>query len=240
MRVKAPRVPRAAQLAFSASQGPRVLPGTYTVRLTRGGEVTEGKLVLGLDRRAPYDLAGRKVQFDAVMRAHKLFEDMSKLVDRIEALRAAALDREKALGRDELAKKLRAIADRLEDTRKLVVATTEGGAITGEERIRESLDILYGAINSWEGRPATYQLDRIEALRRELADVQKALETIATKDARALDEELRKRKLAPLPALSALAPAGPLQTLDKLALDCLASRGRRCGGGEDRAARERD
>lgn len=236
MRVKAPRVPRAAQLAFSASQGPRVLPGTYTVRLTRGGEVTEGKLVIGLDRRAPYDLAGRKVQFDAVMRAHKLFEDMSKLVDRIEALRAAALDREKALGADALAKKLRAIADRLEETRKLVVATTEGGAITGEERIRENLDIVYGAINVWEGRPATYQLDRIEALRRELADVQKALETIATRDARALDEELKKRKLAPLPQLSALAP-GPLQTLDKLALDCLASRGRSCGGGEDRAAR---
>src|ERR1700693_5130580 len=34
MRVKPPRGPRAATIAFPASQGPRVPPGTYTVRLT--------------------------------------------------------------------------------------------------------------------------------------------------------------------------------------------------------------
>jgi hypothetical protein len=236
MRVKPPRVPRAAQIAFSSTQGPRVLPGTYRVRMTRGGEVVEGKLVIGLDRRAPYDAAARKAQFDAVMRAHKLFGDMSKLVDQIEALRAAVADREKALGTDELGKKLRAIGDKLEEARKQIVATTEGGAITGEERIRERLDTVYGAINSWEGRPAVYQGERIEVLRKELADVGKELEAIATKDARALDEELKKRKLAPLPALSALAPPA---TLDKLALECLASRGGSCGTGGDRAA-ERD
>ncbi len=37
MKVKPPRVPRAAQIAFASTQGPRVVPGTYTVRLTRGG-----------------------------------------------------------------------------------------------------------------------------------------------------------------------------------------------------------
>jgi photosystem II stability/assembly factor-like uncharacterized protein len=238
MRVKPPRVPRAAQIAFAAAQGPRVLPGTYTVRLTRGTEVVETRLAIGLDRRAPYDAVARKAQFDAVMRAHKLFEDMSKLVDQIEALRAAAADREKALGTDELARKVHAIADRLEGTRKLIVATTEGGAITGEERIREHLDTVYGALNSWEGRPAAYQLDRVEALRRELADAAKTLETIATKDARALDEELKKHKLAPLPALSALALP---PTLDRIAIECLTSRGASCGGSGDRAARaERD
>ena len=238
MRVKPPRVPRAAQIAFSSTQGPRVVPGTYRVRMTRGGEVTETKLAIGLDRRAPYDAAGRKAQFDAVMRAHKLFGDMTKLIEQIEGLRAAVADREKALGTDELAKKLHALGEKLEEARKQIVATTEGGAITGEERIREKLDNVYGAMNGWEGRPAAYQNERVEALRKELTDVEKELQALATKDARALDEELRKRKLAPLPALSALAPPA---VLDKLALECLASRGAACGGGEDRAARaERD
>src|SRR5262249_19775524 len=82
MRVKPPRVPRAAQVAFSASQGPRVPPGTYTVRLTRGSEVVETKLPIGVDRRATYTAADRKVQFDAAMSAHALFGDMSKLVDK--------------------------------------------------------------------------------------------------------------------------------------------------------------
>src|SRR4029077_11175329 len=72
MRVKPPRVPRAATVAFSASQGPRVPPGTYTVRLTKGGQSIETKLEIGIDRRAPYGPAERKAQFDAVMKAHAL------------------------------------------------------------------------------------------------------------------------------------------------------------------------
>src|SRR5438445_9464180 len=39
MRLKAPRVPTAASAAFSASTGPRVLPGNYTVKMTRDKNV---------------------------------------------------------------------------------------------------------------------------------------------------------------------------------------------------------
>src|ERR1700693_1891026 len=60
MRVKAPRVPRAATVAFSASQGPRVPPGTYTVRLIKGGQSIETKLEIGIDRRGPCRPGGRQ------------------------------------------------------------------------------------------------------------------------------------------------------------------------------------
>jgi len=39
MRLKAPRVPTAASAAFSAATGPRVLPGTYTVKMTKDKNV---------------------------------------------------------------------------------------------------------------------------------------------------------------------------------------------------------
>jgi photosystem II stability/assembly factor-like uncharacterized protein len=241
MRVKPPKVPRAAQLAFGASRGPRVAPGTYTLRLTRGAEVVETKLAIGLDRRAPYNAADRKVQLDAVMKAHGMFGDMSKLTARIEAANTAVRARLKGLpDGDELATKLRALLDKIDAAKKQIVATTEGGAITGEQRIREHLDDLYGSINSWEGRPAKYQLDRIEVLRRELADVEKAVEVIVTKDAHALDDELKRHKLEPMPAISALDRAGG-GGLDDVALQCVATRGRSCDG-DDRAAalHERD
>ena len=61
------------------------------------------------------------------------------------------------------------------------MATKEGGAITGEERLREHADSLYGAILSWEGRPARYQVERIETLERELADVEKEIDALAGK-----------------------------------------------------------
>jgi hypothetical protein len=59
------------------------------------------------------------------------------------------------------------------------VATKEGGAITGEERIREHLDDVYGGLMRWEGKPAAYQLARVEVLRRELAEVTKEFDTLA-------------------------------------------------------------
>jgi hypothetical protein len=47
MQEKPPRVPPAAQLRFAGTRGPRVLPGTYTVRMTKGGNVSETKLNVG-------------------------------------------------------------------------------------------------------------------------------------------------------------------------------------------------
>ena len=60
--------------------------------------------------------------------------------------------------------------------RKRIVATKEGGAITGEERLREHTDVLYGAIMSYEGAPAAYQLERIGVLEAELADIEQQFE----------------------------------------------------------------
>jgi photosystem II stability/assembly factor-like uncharacterized protein len=183
MRVAPPRVPRAAQLAFNATQGPRVLPGTYTVRLTKGDEVLETKLEVTVDRRAPYGADERREQFEAAMRVHALFGRMSALVDRIEAARRAAEQRAGAAREGgAAAAKARALAARLGELRQKIVATREGGAITGEERLREHADILYGAIMSWEGRPAQYQLERIDALDRELADVAREVDSVLTKN----------------------------------------------------------
>ena len=241
MRVKPPKVPRAAQVAFSASSGPRVPPGTYTLRLTRGAEVIETKLTIGLDRRAPYSVADRKAQFDAVMKAHGLFDEMTKLAVRIDSARDAVRDRLKGLpDSDDLARKLRALSDKLEAARKQIVATTEGGAITGEERIREHLDQLYGALDRWEGRPAKYKLERIDVLRRELGDVEKTVDAIVSKDARALDDELKQKKLAPLPAISALDRDGDGELSD-FAFHCAATHGQDCDSDDAAAAtNERD
>ena len=89
MREKPPRVPPAVQIAGAGTQGPRVLPGTYTVRMTKAGKVSETKLTVGLDRRAKFNEADRKAQYDAAMKVHALFGDESALMDRILFLRGA-------------------------------------------------------------------------------------------------------------------------------------------------------
>jgi len=79
------------------------------------------------------------------------------------------------------------------------VATTEGGAITGEERLREHTDQLYGAILAWEGKPGDYQLARIEALRKELDDVTKDFDNLLAKDLPALNDALKAKGKEPIP-----------------------------------------
>ncbi len=199
MAVKPPRVPRAASIAYGASSGPRVLPGTYTLKLTKGSETIEGKLVIGLDRRATYKVADRKAQFEAAMKAHALFGEMSALSDRIESLANAAEARAAALpAGDALAQKLRAVKGKLEEARKKIVATKEGGAITGEERIREHLDQLYEAILGWEGKPTKNQVERIDVLKRELSLVATEVDGIVTSDLKPLGTELKDKKLEPI------------------------------------------
>ena len=138
------------------------------------------------------------------MRMHALFGDMSALVDRIDGARAAIEARTKVLRQgDELGGRLGGLSGRLEEVKKKVVATKEGGAITGEERIREHADLLYGAFMQWEGAPAKYQLDRIDVLRRELSEVQSELDQLASTEVRAVDEQLRHRNLPPIPTTHA-------------------------------------
>jgi photosystem II stability/assembly factor-like uncharacterized protein len=244
MQVKPQRVPRAAQVAYNATQGPRVMPGTYTVRLTKGSDVVETKITIGLDRRATYSLADRKAQFDAASKIQATFGEMSVLVDRIDAARAACEARAKELPEsDALAAKLRAAATKLEEAKKKIVATKEGGAITGEERIREHLDLLYGAVNGWEGRPARYQLERIDALRKELADVQTAFDAIVTQDLKPLEASLREKKLEPIPTSArpeAELDLGSRDPSSIAAVRCLDSRGLSCEALEKAAATTRE
>ena len=119
MRLPPPRTPRGVQTIGAGSIGVRVLPGNYTVRLTKGTEVTEGKLEIRLDRRAPYRLADRKQQFDALQAAGALFGQLTALTERIEAERTAASARAAALPEgDELRSRLQALADKLDLTRR--------------------------------------------------------------------------------------------------------------------------
>jgi hypothetical protein len=87
---------------------------------------------------------------------------------------------------------------RADALRKEVVATTEGGAITGEERLRENVDEVYGAINSVEGRPTDYQLARMAVLDRQLKDVEGQWAAFQSGDVAAFNAKLRAANLPPL------------------------------------------
>ena len=196
MRAPAPRTPPAAQVAFGSVQGPRYVPGTYSVRLTSGTDVLTTPLTITLDRRASYTLADRQAQFEAAEKVNALFGRMSDLVARINAARLGADARAAGLKDGDVLKTgLIALSGKADALRKEIVATKEGGAITGEERLREFTDQLYGAINGYEGRPADYQIKRIDVLNGMLLDVAKRFDALASGDLAARNAELTARRL---------------------------------------------
>jgi hypothetical protein len=204
MHVKPPRVPPAAQLAFNGTQGPRVVPGLYTVRMTKNGQIYDLPLDVAVDRRSKHSLADRRQQFEAAQKVSELFGDESDLFAKVTDLRQNIAKRIKVSAeakQDDLVTQLHGFDDKVDAVRKQIVATKEGGAITGEERLREHTDQLYGAVTSWDGRPAGYQLAYIASLRHELDDIEKQFSTLTTIDLPAVNDALKAKQQDPLTVL---------------------------------------
>ena len=169
-------------------------PGTYTVRLTKGKEVYDTKIDVGLDRRVTFSAADRHAQYDAAMKVRGLFGEMSDLVFQINAVRAQAdAAAAKLPEKDGMRKQLADLSGHADEMRKKIVATKEGGAITGEERLREHTDTLYGAIMSYDGKPSDYQIARIDALNRELGDVKQQFAKLREGDLAKTNASLRAK-----------------------------------------------
>ena len=205
-RVKPPTVPKAAQAAFAGTQGPRVLPGTYTIRITKAGQSYEQKIAISLDRRATYSVADRKAQFDAAMQVHALFGEMSKVTSAIERMSMFGQFAPKMFppSAPELAE-ITALIGSAQEIRKRIVATKEGGAITGEERLREHTDMLYSSLLGYEGRPGQYLLDRIVVLSDELKAIQAEFGALMQKNAPLMEKV--KGKMQGMP-MGMFAPSG--------------------------------
>jgi hypothetical protein len=199
MLTKPPVVPPAASLAGASTAGERFLPGNYTVRLTDAGQVTTEPLAITLDRRATFTVADREAQFAAAERIKGMFQRMSKLVAEINAVRQQAGGFAQSASAPADVKAAAAqLGGKADALRKQIVATTEGGAITGEERLREHTDEIYGAINSVEDRPTDYQMARIEALDRELKDVEAQWAAFQSGDLAGFNAKLKAANLPPL------------------------------------------
>jgi hypothetical protein len=199
MRTKPPQVPPAASLAFNSAFGERYIPGAYTVRLTKNGQAVSEPLTLTLDKRATFTVADRQAQFAAAERVKGMFKRMSKLVAEINGVRgqAGTLAGSGTAPADvkEAAAQLNAKADEL---RKQIVATKEGGAITGEERLREHADDVYGAIMSVEDKPTDYQMARVDALDRELKDVETQWAAFQSGELATFNARLKAANLPPV------------------------------------------
>jgi len=124
----------------------------------------------------------------------------------VEVREGAQADAAKLPEGDALRQQLETLADEADALRKKIVATTEGGAITGEERLREHMDFVYGAIMSVEDKPTPYQVARINVLEHELKDVEDQFAELEKGELATVNSHLREKGLEQIALVDS--PAG--------------------------------
>ena len=157
MRLPAPKMPAGSSLVMSGGSfvGPRAAAGAYTVKFIKGKETYTSTLELVPDTRAEYTAEDRAVQQKAVRRVYDMIGEFTALTENVQKLLGEA--------------KTPAAKKKLDELYKSLTTTREGGWLSGEEQLRERLGMLYGAINSYDGRPTASQLAEIDVLVEELA-----------------------------------------------------------------------
>jgi hypothetical protein len=196
MRMRAPKMPGGNSLVQGggAFYGPRLPEGTYTVKLVKGKDVYESTLKLVADPRATYTADDRALQQKTVLRLYAMVESFNALTERVIDLRDQAAARAAKLAGGEK-KQLADMAGKLDTMHKALVAASEGGWLSGEEQLRERLGMLYGAVNSYDGRPTDSQLAEMETLSKDLEKKIAAFDAVVKQELVAANRVLKNRKL---------------------------------------------
>jgi len=205
MRSKMPRTAPGEGIVPSmyALMGVRAPAGAYTVRMTKGKDTFTSTVTTVPDPASKHSDADRAAQFAAATRLYGMVEKLAYLVNGITTFRDQAKAGLAGLPeKDPLRARLQAVADGMEAQRKSLVASQKGEGISGEEKLREELGMLYGNVNGYEGRPTQSQLDRTNVLDQDLAAATAAFEAAAKQAATALNPQLAGKKLAALKLVS--------------------------------------
>lgn len=202
VRSKAPRTPAAASIipSYYAFLGPRALEGTYTVKMIKGKETYTTSVDLVPDPRSTHSAEDRVLQRETAWKLYALLERLTFTVESIADARDQATARAEKLPQGEgLRKRLTGLADEFEKQRTALVASKEAeGGISGEEKLREEIGMLYGNVNGYEGRPTQSQIQRLGVLAKQLDAAFARFEASFKKDAEPLSGPLKRRKLEPI------------------------------------------
>jgi hypothetical protein len=203
MRLPPAPMPPAAQSALWALWGPRVPAGTYTVKMIKGKETYSSTVTLVPDARLPYSAEERKSQYEATMKLYDMMGRMTHVVEAItdarDQVRAQA---EKLPAGDRLRRQLETLAAALEEQRVALVSSRRTEGISGEEKLREELANLFGAVNLHEGRPTESQMNRMAVLGKQLEAAQARFQSTVTGDVAKANAQLEKRKLEAIKPLT--------------------------------------
>ena len=166
------------------------------MRLTKGDTQLAGEVTLVPDPRTSHSPEDRRIARETSLVLYDLIEDLAYMVESAIGLRDTARERAAAAEDGRARQRLEAYADELEAFRADVVSPAE--SFGGEEKLRERLGNLFGAVSRYDGRPTEPQLRRTEALQAELEDVGTRFDGLTGAGLGEVNAFLESRGLEPL------------------------------------------
>jgi photosystem II stability/assembly factor-like uncharacterized protein len=201
MRMKPPKGPEGGtKLSFGGFSGPLVLPGKYSASIQLGDQIYEHNFEVNANTNSDYTQVEQKKQFETAMQLYKQYEDLGKTMEKIVSSQKQidALLANKSINK-KLKDQLTLYRDSLENIRKFIVPTKQSSIFADEERLRERIAEVYGAVLSYEGEPNNTIYQKIDVLNTEIKQTQDRFSKNKSQHFDKINKQLIAAKLPPLP-----------------------------------------
>ncbi|MFM7310618.1 MAG: WD40/YVTN/BNR-like repeat-containing protein, partial [Flavobacteriales bacterium] len=188
---KGPKAAQGKTLDFNSLFAPRVKAGTYTVRMTKGSDVFETKLVTMYDPKSSFSAAERSQQQAVTQELFQLTEDLAYLVYQVDQWDNTVVE---YLGQNSKpAKYIKELHASLEAIRGRCVVTTGDNYVgSAEPKLREKIGDIYSTIGSYYGAPSSSQLENVRMLQEAFSRERAAFEKLVGGDLKKFESEWMK------------------------------------------------
>jgi photosystem II stability/assembly factor-like uncharacterized protein len=189
------------------TQGPEVVPGSYTVTIKfRGHEARQSVRVVA-DPRFDIPPAARQANWDAVVRAGRLRENVTEAILLLQRTRAdidAVNAKLKSSENDPLIAAGNALKQKLEAMERRLWTPPKTKGIVPRNTVMSKIDYPMGAIQSSFDAPTAAQLAYLERAEAAYREIVPAYNRLFTEDVAKYREEVRKKTIELLPEFKPL------------------------------------
>jgi photosystem II stability/assembly factor-like uncharacterized protein len=178
LKMEPPKTAKGSKIDFATFTAPAVLPGDYTVKMTKGNEVITQKIQLIHDEaNTSFSLEDRKARHALSMQLYELHRELAVLVDQLiaeeEVLHKMVAEVKKPAHREILSQS----AKSLYQLRETLVPIEMKSMFADIRRLREDISEVYVAVCSNDSKPSNLQEMRTKDLNEE---IKKATDTFSS------------------------------------------------------------
>ena len=168
------------------------------LKIVKGDKTYTGKISLINDPELSYSTEDRNIQYETITKAYDALERLAALDKQINTLNDSVKSRIRTLNdSDELKNTLSDLSERLNDLHKELTSTS-ASRLAGQERLREKIGDIYGAVLGYLGKPTDSQVKRLDLLVTDLDNKLDQIHKITNEELPNINSSLIEKSIQPI------------------------------------------